>query len=153
MAYMNKSSAFTPGNVTTGSAYNTLDAVGNSFGITGVAGERGAINRNVTLFDHATGNGNLRLHLFAASFASASDGDQFEIADGDEQHYLGYVDFTTWVSAGTAKTVSQAKASDVDFFTQSGSRIAYGQFEARAAITFGDSANPLRGWVTHLEDG
>lgn len=147
-----RSSAFIPGGITTGSAYVALDAMGNVFPISGVGGQRGGVLRNVQLFDRASGKGSYRLHLYSDEPSALVNGVAFAIAIADESKYLGYVDFAGWVSAAAAKLVSVAKAPDVDVYAVSGRRVIYGQMQALGGVTFGDSANPLAGYMTIIED-
>lgn len=129
--------------VTTGSAYSAYDAVGSSFKLPNLCGNRGGIAYTLNLVDRGTANANLDLMLFSSAFTPSTDGATFEIADADEKLFLGSIQFNSWLTGGTAKNYCCVTEPGVAIFAISGNRNIYGQFRTRATPTWGDSANPL----------
>lgn len=114
---------------------NTPDVIvfNNGFISTG-----GYITRALLKTNNSNQTGAVRLHLFAAtpSNAAAVDQSQFVLNFSDSTNYKGFLDFTTFATAGTGSTMAVAEASfnrPFQFKTSSG--VSYGLLEARAAQT------------------
>ena len=137
------SSITVPG-VTHNSAYNAYDAVGSAFEVELVGGSNGGLLANAALFDRGTANPEVRIHMFATGVSGSVNGVPFEVADADERYYLGYMDAGTWVSAGSAKTVTHISASQRGLYSVSAARSVHMQMQALANFTAGNTANPYR---------
>lgn len=152
-----QSSAFQPGGIATASAYASGDAVGDIFEIREVNGFEGGIINEANLYDRGTASGALRLHLFSKSASGTPNGDTYAIANADQAYHLGYIDYnTTWISANAATLMthySGFNGKKVGFISSvDGARSVFGQFQAKGAMTFGATANPLLGTVIVLGD-
>jgi len=131
-------------NVVANSAYAANDALGSAFEVVSVGGYRGGAVYSINMFDRGTASPNLRLHMFAGSASGSVNGATFEVADADESKYIGYVNISTWVSAGTAKKVANVTNPGQGIVSISGTRSIWGQFEAVAGFTPGNTANPFK---------
>lgn len=154
MAIRQTPSAGVASNVITGSAYASADAIGNPFAIEYAAGAFGAWLGTVKVFDYASAGTGLRLHLYNNEPSAINpSGTPFAIADTDDAKYLGFVDVTTWVSAGAAKRYAVVTEPGIALHAQSGARHVWGQWQARDTFIFGDHANPLHVYMATLQDG
>lgn len=144
--WMGHVSAITAPGVTTGSAYSAYDAVGGIFTAQLAAGNAGGFLHRIIMFDQATGNAWLRLHLFSTGFSASPDGATWTMRGADFPYYLGYADVlaSDWVTGGTTANVAVVDLQPpLPLYAESGSRAIYGQLSNPGANTFGDKASGL----------
>lgn len=134
----------TPSGVVTGSGYLVRDVLCSAFQIPYAAGVNGAVLFNSRLIDGGSANNTIRLHLYAAQPSAKVIGDPWSLADSDEVNYCGFIDHSTWYSAGTSKMISQITNPGMGVWSSGRQRHIWGELESRFSGAFGDSANPLR---------
>lgn len=140
-------SAVRPSGLTVNSAYSAYDAAGSAFEIPYAVGEQGGLLAHAVAFDYSTGNCNLRLHMFSRPPSAQVDGATWTLAAADRDAYLGYVDFSNWVTGAAAMNMAQATVvPNVTLYSVpysgTANRSIYGSLSVVAG-TFGNSANPL----------
>lgn len=130
-------------NSTTGSAVTPLQ-----FTVARSAGFTGRVVGAQLITDSATAFGAIRLHLFNTTpFAAAGfQADNAALAltytalttgsAGTSPHYLGYIDFQTFVAeSASAVSLGVCDLTELVFDTAAASSVIFGLLEARAAFT------------------
>lgn len=139
-----QSGLYIPSGILTGTAYEARDVICSAFKIEYAVGSVGAVPYNTKLIDIASANATMRVHLYAAQPTGKTIGAAWALADVDENYYLGYIDHSTWVSAGASKMIAQTDRPAVGLWSSANGRHVWGEIEMPAGGTFGNSANPLR---------
>jgi hypothetical protein len=138
----------TPSGVT--GAISALSAVGQSFPIPLAAGSPGGIVYTLNVMDATNVGAALTLHLFAVPPTSASAGSALAWTTADMANYLGGIGVSGFIGAG-GWGLATVPAPGVAIFC-SANRTIYGQFQARSAVTFSATANPLAMMLSTLPD-
>jgi len=143
-----------PSGITAGYAASAMSAIGQPFAIPLVAGSPGGIVYTLNVFDAGTAMMNADLLLFAAPLvATASAGSGLNLVLADWANFLGAIPVTgAWMSAGSGAVRCTVNAPGVAVISSGAQRVIYGQFQARSATTFGNTANPLFLTIVTLPD-
>lgn len=139
----------TPAGISTGSAYVASAAVGSAFGIPNAAGQGGGLLTQLMVADYGTASGVLRLHLFGSGFSAIANGSAWGVIPADFPNYLGFVNISA--SAWTPLSgvlIALVADQNIGFFSRQDARVVSAQLQAVNAVTFGNTANPLRvNWI------
>jgi hypothetical protein len=136
----------------TASGYEIGDSMGWPYEIPYAVGNDGGLLTQSLLYMTASGEPNIRVHFYARSASGVTAGAANAV---DVPYHLGYVDHTSWVSAGAGLVVSQATTPNLSLYNNGpdGKRSVWAVLEARnTAFGFGASATPLRHKIGVLQD-
>lgn len=132
------------------SAYSAMDAIGAPFPLANATPNRGALLVNAHMQESGSASGQIRAHFFSQQ-PSAFPLTGMPYAIQMNSGYLGYVDFTGWVSAHTSAGIAQAAKPTLALKGDSQSR-TWVQYQALAGMTFTAATTHLYLYAGLLQD-
>lgn len=151
---LHNSAIAVPG-VSTASGYVTGAVMGSAFMMSAACGVDGALVAQVVVLDRGTAGPSIRQHFYSTAFSAIPDGSAWTLPDVDFLHYLGWVPIgsDSYISAGTARIVSQVASTNIGIHAAANSRQVWSQLQfVSGNSAMGAIANPL--WVNgvNLQD-